>query len=318
MARLYDNGTLSAARRDEFLAMVKSRIETKLATEEPTLEGLMAKFMDTVSKHRLQTELMRIDSRGFVPAEDGTPIRDWFKGWGPSIVAGLRRAVWHLHFDREGGQDKAAANLGEYVDAAIRRSGGDTTVIDGMIEAHRKLDEIDAAIDKLREDVSYIPFAVGASNLTMGVGAGKLANADNASRAISSAQRAHEKAAELVRENADLSSVFPSLHIDKVGMFRMLASPFNPDAGDAVKEAKAMLPLIDEFKNSLDEWDVMAAFETIWQNRAAACQALGMDSEAKICAEVAKEYDSAYFEALHRSWDHKPTVKPDAGMSPAP
>lgn len=161
---------------------------------------------------------------------------------------------------------------------------------------------IDATIDKLREDVGYIPFAVGASNWTIGNGAAKLANASNASRAIEKAKDAYDKAAELVSGSQEMADVFPSLTIDRVGLFTMLASPFNTDAGDVVETAREMIPLIDNFKETLDKWDVMSAFEDVWQNRAALCQTVGLGREAKACMEVASQYDTAYFEALDNTW----------------
>ncbi|MCZ7861873.1 hypothetical protein O9X98_10840 [Agrobacterium salinitolerans] len=313
MTRAYDGGQVSAERREAYLSKIRARLEGSATANPvaPSLEGLMADFLDAVSKFRKQTELKRIDTSGFAPNEDGRPIHDWFKGWGPSIVAGLRSFFWDGNFDREGRQNETAAELGKYIDGAIRSAGGNTTVIDGKLEAHEALQRIDEAVVALREAVSYVPFAVGASNLTLGAGAGKLANASNASGAIKKAHVLHGKVSELIAKHPDLQEHFPTLDMQKVGTFSMLGSPITPGAGDAVTKAKDMLPKIDEFRKSLDSWDVMAAYEDIWKNRAAACQALGLEAEAKVCAEVATQYDSAYFEALAVSWA-QPQKKADA------
>lgn len=319
MTRAYDGGQVSAERREAYLAKIRGRIEDSLAVNEdaaPSLEGLMADFLDAVSKFRKQTELKRIDVTGFVPADDGRPVNDWFKGWGPSIVAGVRRFFWDGNFDREGSQDQAAAKLGNHVDAAIRSAGGDTSIIDGKLKAHEALQSIDEAALALREAVSYVPFAVGASNLTIGAGAGKLYNANNASRAIEKAHDLHGKVSDLIAAHPDLQEHFPTLDMRKVGMFSMLGSPITEDAGEAVSKAKEMLPKIDEFRQSLDSWDVMAAYEDIWKNRAAACQALGLQAEAKVCVEVATQYDSAYFEALDTAWTE--SLKPAAPKNDGP
>lgn len=319
MARKYDNGDLSATRRDEYLAKVHERIKGAIAVEAvpPSLDSLMANFLDAVSKFRHQTELKRVSASGYVASEDGTPIKNLLRGIGPSILAGLRSEFWYSLFDREGNQNNAANALGAHIDTAIRNAGGDTSQISEMLAGWDKLDKIDAAIDDLREHVAYIPFAVGMNNITP-PSAAKLANAGNASRAIEKARHAHEKTAALVADSQDLAKTFPSLSINHVSLFTMLGSPLTSDGSTAVKAAREMLPLIDDFKQSLDKWDVMSAFETIWQNRAATCQVLGLHEEARICSEVAAQYDVVYFEALDQSWEAKPKMEAERSPAPAP
>jgi hypothetical protein len=305
MTRIYDGGQVSAERKEAYLAKIKGRIENSLAASQvmaPSLEVLMADFLDAVSKLRKQTELKRIEATGLAPAEDGRPIDNWLKGWGPSIVAGLRSFFWDGNFDREGQKNQAASTLGIHIDKAIRAAGGSTKTIEEKLIAHQTLQQIDGAILELREAVSYIPFAVGASNHTLGAGAGKLYNANNASSAIKKVHHLHGKVLDLIAENPNIDNHFPSLDIRKVGLVSMLGSPITSDAGDAVAQANEMLPKIDEFRKSLDSWDVMAAYEDIWKNRSSACQILGLDAEANVCAEVATQYDSAYFEALDAAW----------------
>lgn len=96
VARKYDDGTVSATRRDDYLAKIRSRIEGALSNEQqpPSLESLMAGFMDKVSKHRQQTELHRIAVSEKIPDEDGKPIGGGFKGYVTAILAAIRYDAW--------------------------------------------------------------------------------------------------------------------------------------------------------------------------------------------------------------------------------
>ena len=305
MTRAYDDGSISAARKETYLSRIRARLEAAIdpaPVEAPSLDSLTAVFYDKVSKNRAKEEAIRVERSDHLPSDDGTPVKpSYLKGWVPLFKNSMKWAYEDM-FDREGAQSKAANELGSHVDLAIRKRGGSTEIIAAKLADHDRMRDIDRSVIVLRDAIAYIPFAVGANNATAMGTAAKLANSSNASGAINKARNAYETCATLLADSPELLRRFPRLEVKSVGLFPLMAAPFDGGSANAASDAKEMLPLVDQFREELNSFDVMEAFQGVWQDRAAICHALGLATEARVCADVASEYDSSYFEKLDALW----------------
>lgn len=289
MANKHDDTSLSAQKGVQLNELLRSRIAANASAPKQTkLSEIASDFFQTTADHRRAVEHRRIHSSAHLPDSSGLPGK-----WKPFpylkyTVSNFFKAIPEP-FEAQEKQARAAASLGEIIDRNILAVGGDLDRVDATkasyLAAKTINDNVSALDASLRVFLSHV----------------------RVSRKFCPMEKmkdAHQQLAdtrEVVARFPERTKTFPTFEPDEI------TAPWGYvfHRNSLERNLERYIDQIGEFQKDFNEFDVMAEHQKLWEARGLAAQNLGLQEEAKLCAEVAEQFDADYFRTLDRAWAEK-------------
>lgn len=252
------------------------------------LHELATDFFQKTAEHREAVNHHRIHSSALLPDSSGLPSN--------------RRPLAYLKYsfvnafkfkpqtgETRPSQAEAAATLGDFIDARIEAAGGDLGSIQATKKAYLDAKKIDDSVTLLDHSLRVFISHVRVSMKLCPTG----------KRDIAVAQLAETQ--QVIAANPDIAPNFPQLNRDDIW------APFGYVLVRAWLERnlEKSIDLLEKFQRGFNEFDVMEEHQKLWQQRRALAEDLGMPDLAKVCADVAHEYDAPRHRALDDAWNAK-------------
>jgi hypothetical protein len=289
MPNKYDDTFLSAQKGLHLNKLLKSRIAANASAPKSTkLSEIASDFFQTTADHRRAVEHRRIHSSAHLPDSSGLPGK-----WRP--LPYLKYAVSNLFkaipepFETQEKQATAASALGEIIDRNILAAGGNLNRVDvtkaTYLAAKTVNDSISALDASLRVFLSHVRVSR------------KFCPMEKMEAAHQ--QLAHTR--ETFARFPEYTKTFPTLEPDEI------TAPWGYmfHRNSLERNLERYIDQIGEFQKDFNEFDVMAEHQKLWKSRGLAAQNSGLQEEAKLCAEVAEQFDADYFGTLDRAWAEK-------------
>ncbi len=285
MTRIYDDGSLSAKKSAQLLELFKERIAAKASANGVKLVESAGEFFLTISEHRKAVERHRIHSSARLPDGSGHPA-DWkplsyLKYTFSNLFKGSAKTSKTLE-----SQARAAAALGEIVDRNIAVSGGDLSGVEAAKEKYMIAKTVDDSISAL--DVSLRTFL---SHVRVSP---KFCPEEKMEAAL----QQFDDTQQVIARYPDIGKKFPALERSEI----VAPWGYMAERRGLEKNLERNIDLISEYQRDFNEFDVMSEHQKVWQERSRASERLGLHEEARICSEVAQQYDAAYFNELNSAW----------------
>jgi hypothetical protein len=289
MARQYDDGSLSAQKSTQLLEIFKNRIATNVSTPGPNRLGEIASdFFQRISDHRKAVERRRIHSSARLPDTTGLPS-DWKPlSYLKYTFSNLFKESLETSETLER-QARAADALGEIVDRNIASTGGDLSEVEkakaGYLIAKTVDDSVSALDARLRTFLSHVRVSL------------KICPEGKMEAALKQLDDVHQ----VLAQYPEIATTFPPLERSEI------TAPWGYmfERPGLERNLERHVDLIAEFQGGFNEFNVMSEHQKLWQQRSLASQASGLHEEARICSEVAQQYDAAYFRTLESAWTEK-------------
>jgi len=301
---MMDNVNSNNTQKNALMERVRARTLDHVSQKNQgkTLSEIMSAFNEAAEKHRRQVEENRIMNSDMLPDANGFPMKTRsFAGYAKGIFYGAKY-LWTSNFNREQKQFQVSQQVGAFIDGKILSVGGNIDELNQLIETHGFMRDLDSSLSRLKEVLSEATVAATFNNVTpIGTGA-KLAQSANVVLIFEKAKEIVQQITTLVDSRPELRDAFPSLEVDGVGHLSALATPFSSEQSEAVEQAKSVIESINEFRKTMNEWDVIEAYQSVWQKRSEICSRLGLYEESEAASKVAEEYDRSHLERLEQAW----------------